>query len=412
MRGILKNKSFLFITSSHFIHKIAETLYDLALPLLVLYVTGSPVLMGIMYALGFFAEFLVGFFGGTIVDSINRKKLLVIISILQATFIMILPLTAYLNIYNIMIIFLVAFILDTCIALYRIADISIIPQIVKREELPQANGLMQSAISVAEAVGPAISGLIILAFGLFGSLWVNVTAFLLLTTTIGLIKYTKTPDSDKDITPKSLWHSSIQGLKYTLKDPLYRTILTWNIFINFGLSGAMLMVLFHLTEVMGLPPNEIGFVMTFSAIGGILSGLLFAYIQKVFKSGKLLLISSFITGVSLILFPLPEMWIGSALILMFVTFTVGINSRLIYLLFQYNVPEDMLGRVLSAARLVSTILAPLSVLLAGIVADVNSRYVFIGGGLIILVSTVITFTSNLWRANWTNISNEANAKSS
>ncbi|KPC98092.1 hypothetical protein B9L19_13750 [Geobacillus thermocatenulatus] len=132
MKAIYKNKAFLFITSSHFIHKIAETLYDLAIPLLVLQATGSSLLMGAMYALGFFAEFLVSFFGGAIVDSVNRKKLLMFISTLQALFISILPISASFEFFNIIIIFLVAFVLDICIAIYRIADISIIPQLVEK----------------------------------------------------------------------------------------------------------------------------------------------------------------------------------------------------------------------------------------------------------------------------------------
>ncbi|KZE96107.1 Enterobactin exporter EntS [Geobacillus stearothermophilus] len=406
MKAIYKNKAFLFITSSHFIHKIAETLYDLAIPLLVLHATGSSLLMGAMYALGFFAEFLVSFFGGAIVDSVNRKKLLMFISTLQALFISILPISASFEFFNIIIIFLVAFVLDICIAIYRIADISIIPQLVEKKHLPEANGIMQMAISTAEAIGPAISGLLISTMGLFNSLWINFATFIMLLTTLSLIRYQKTEPNNNISSPKQLWSSSIQGLHYTLRNPLFRLILIWNLFVNFGLSGAVLMILFHLKEIIGLTSSEIGLVMTMSALGGITSGALFSRIQAIFSSGKMLLMSSLTTSLALFLFPFQDNWFFSGIMVFILMFSVGLNSRLIHLLFQSSVPANKLGRVISASRLISTLLAPVSVLIAGLIAKINSDYVFIGGSIIIAISTIIALNTNLKEANWS-----VNAKS-
>ncbi|MBB3908358.1 MULTISPECIES: MFS transporter [Anoxybacillaceae] len=400
MKNIYKNKAFLFIISSHFIHKIAETLYDLALPLLVLHATGSSLLMGSMYALGFFAEFLVGFFGGAIVDSINRRKLLMFISALQALFISFLPISASFKFFNMVIIFLVAFALDICIAIYRIADTSIIPQLVEKEHLPQANGIMQMAISTAEAIGPAISGLLISTIGLFNSLWINFSTFILLLSTLSLIKSQRTELNNNISSPKQLWFSSVQGLHYTLKNPLFKLILIWNLFVNFGLSGSVLMIVFHLKEVIDLKSFEIGLVMTMSALGGITSGAIFSKIQAIFNSGKMLLISSLTTSIALFLFPFQNNWISSGIVVFALMFSVGLNSRLIYLLFQSSVPEKKLGRVIGASRLISTLLAPVSVLIAGSIAKINSNYVFIGGSIIIAISTIVALNTDLKRANW------------
>lgn len=391
----------MFILSSHFIHKIGEALYDLAIPLLILYATGSSVLMGTMYALGFMAEFLVGFFGGSIIDSVNRKKLLITISLLQTLFISILPLSANLGFFNVIFIFVVAFILDMCIALYRIVDISIVPQLLDKKELPQANGYMQMAISSAEAVGPAISGLLIAIAGLFGSLWINVGTFLLLLSTLSLIRYQTIEQKTGVSNPKQIWSSSVEGLLYTLKNKLFRTILIWNLFVNFGLSGAVLMILFHVKEVIGLSSTEIGLVMTMSAIGGIISGLIFSRIQSMFNSGRLLLVSSLVVSLALFSFPFQIHWFFAGTSVCVLMFSIGINSRLIHMLFQLNVPDNMLGRVLSASRLISTMLAPLSVMIAGWITEVyQSTYVFAGGGVIIVLSTLIAFTTKLKSANW------------
>ncbi|ADI28001.1 MFS transporter [Geobacillus sp. C56-T3] len=412
MKNLYKNKAFLFVASSHFIHKIAETLYDLAIPLLVLHATGSSLLMGAIYALGFFAEFLVSFFGGAIVDSVNRKSLLMFISTLQALFISILPISASFGFFHIIIIFLVAFVLDICIAIYRIADMSIIPQLVEKNHLPEANGVMQMAISTAEAIGPAISGLVISFIGLFNSLWINFVNFIMLLATLSLIQYQKMERNDRLSSPKQLWSSSIQGLQYTLSIPLFRSILVWNLFVNFGLSGAVLMILFHLKERIGLTSSEIGLVMTMSALGGIASGALFSRIQAIFNSGKTLLMSSFTTSVALLLFPFQYHSFSSGILVFILMFSVGLNSRFIYLLFQSSVPSNQLGRVISSSRLISTLLAPVSVFTAGFIAKINSDYVFIGGSIIIAVSTIIALNTSLKEANWSvNANSVANKES-
>lgn len=43
---MIKNRALLFVVSSNFIHKLTENIYDLVLPLLILYFTNSPILMG------------------------------------------------------------------------------------------------------------------------------------------------------------------------------------------------------------------------------------------------------------------------------------------------------------------------------------------------------------------------------
>ncbi|WP_164491653.1 MFS transporter [Staphylospora marina] len=401
MSGILKNRSFLFVLTSHFIHKMAEQLYDLAIPLLILNATGSSVLMGFMYALGFVAEFLVGFFGGSIVDMMDRKKLLMIISALQALFISLLPISASLDVFDVASVFLVAFVLDLCIALYRVADTSIIPQLVEKRDLPRANGIMQMAISTAEATGPAVSGLIITALGLFASLWINVGAFLLLLSTLSLIRHYK-PARETDLSsPGAIWSASKEGLRYTLSNNLFRSILVWNLFVNFGLSGAVLILLYHLKEVMNLQTSQIGIIMTMAAVGGLLSGLMFSRVQAAFRSGRILFVSSLVVSVSLLSIPFQEHWLFVGISVCFLMFCVGLNSRLIHLLFQTCVPEHMLGRVISASRLVSTLLAPLSVVLAGWVAEHwHPAHVFVGGAMIIVSATLASLMTNMPAADW------------
>jgi MFS family permease len=59
------------------IQSLGEALYDLLIPLLVLQITGSPIVMAAVFVVGYAMEIIVGIIGGVIVDRVNRRKLLI-----------------------------------------------------------------------------------------------------------------------------------------------------------------------------------------------------------------------------------------------------------------------------------------------------------------------------------------------
>ncbi|KKB34125.1 MFS transporter [Bacillus thermotolerans] len=404
---VLKNKSFLFITSSQFIHKIGECLYDLLMPLLILHITGSPILMGLMYIVGEAAEFLVYLFGGAIVDSINRKKLLIVIAILQATFISLLPIAEGVGQLNIILLFIVAFIIDICVSLYGIADISIIPQIVDKKELPEANGIMQVSLSTAQAIGPAVSGLIIAALGLFTSVWVNTFVFILLLTTFTLIKSYKDDTPDEKITPKLILNNSIEGLKFTLKDKFLALLIFWQAFFIFGIHGSILMLTFHISEYLSLGSQHLGVVMTFGAVGGIIGGFLFPYLHRSVKPGLLLLLSATLVATSFALLALTTHILAIGVVYAFTLLGISMVSRLIALYIQSNTESIYMGRVMAATRLFTSILAPLSIFIASWVSEsFGTPALFIASSITILLTVILAFPSRLKKHDW-NIENDA-----
>lgn len=394
-----RNKAFVFVVSNQFIHKITENIYDLALPLVILYYTKSPILMGICYALGFLAEFLVGYFGGALVDSFNRRKTLIIIAMSQAGLISLIPILHSLDMLYIPILLLIAFFVDFLLALYGIADISIIPEIVKKKDLPKANSYMQISMSIATSIGPSLAGLLLTIIGLFNSLWITFSGFILLLFSLRLITYKSKINTN--INTKEIFKKSYEGLKYTWSNNLYRSILIWNLFINFGLTGAVLMIIFRLKEELFLSSIQIGIIYTMSAIGGIIAGSLLPFISKKFKSGNILIFSSMLTALSLLGLFAIQNWILVGILNAVLMGSVALNSRLISLFYQTNVPIDHLGRVLSASRLISTILAPISVLLAGALSNnYGSPIVFLSGSIIIFLTNILAFKSPLRYEKW------------
>lgn len=404
------NKAFIFVVSNQFIHKISENIYDLAIPLIVLFYTQSPVLMGVAYALGFLADFLVGYFGGAVVDSFNRKKTLTIIAISQAILISLIIILHNYDILNTLILLSITFCIDLLLALYGIADISIIPEIVDKQDLSKANSYMQISMSIATSIGPSIAGAALTIIGLINSLWFTFLGFIVLIFSLSLIRYNNQIESLEN-SPGAIFKKSFEGIKYTWSNNLYRTLLNWNIFINLGLTGSVLMVIYRLKEELFLSSLQIGIVYTLSAIGGIVSGFILPFINRKFPSGLTLITSSTITSLSMFGLFLVENWIVVGILNAFLMGSVALNSRLMSILYQTKVPIDYLGRVNSASRLLSTILAPVSVLFAGYISKIyGANTVFLIGAIILFLTNLIAMNSQLRKENWGEVRNDTMEK--
>jgi MFS family permease len=181
------------------------------MPLLVLALTGSPVMMALIFSVGYGAEFLVAVFGGHFVDKYNRRKLLMVISASEAAIMLAaggFGISFQLPVWSVLV---VAGLIDMLVRLYLIADNAALPQVVTHDQLPKANGMLQAWSSVAQAIGPALAGF---AFGV-----TNPNFVLLMTGLIHLmllILVSRVPwerfDNDEDnLEAKTILRNTIEG---------------------------------------------------------------------------------------------------------------------------------------------------------------------------------------------------------
>ncbi|KGX84915.1 MFS transporter [Pontibacillus litoralis] len=156
------------------------------------------------------------------------------------------------------------------------------------------------------------------------------------------------------------------------------------------------MIIFRLKEELSLPSYQIGIIYTLSAFEGILSGWILPLIHNKFKSSLTLLSSMSLLG----LFSTTN-WVLIGFFNALLMGSVALHSRLVSILYQTQVPIDFLGRVISASRLISTILAPISVLVAGYLSEeFGSSTVFLIGSVIIFLTNIIALSSSPRKANW------------
>ena len=117
--------------------------------------------------------FLFALAGGALADIVDRRRLLITIQIIIVVLVAGFGALVWLGHVTPPILLGFSFLAGTAAALIGPAWLSIIPQLVPRPQLQPAVALNGVGINVSRAVGPALAGLIIVAWGLAAPFWLN-----------------------------------------------------------------------------------------------------------------------------------------------------------------------------------------------------------------------------------------------
>ena len=159
--GLFRDGNFLIYWAGTAISLLGDSLSMVALPWLVLRLTGDPGLLGLVLAVQALPRALLMLFGGVAADHFSPRVVL-----LSARGISIFVLAALGSLvvtggFELWMVYPFAIILGTIGAFQIPAAMSIIPTIVPTEELRAANSAFQGTAQLSMMLGPALAGVLI-----------------------------------------------------------------------------------------------------------------------------------------------------------------------------------------------------------------------------------------------------------
>jgi MFS family permease len=390
-----------WLISGATVHTFGETFYDLVMPLLVLALTGSPVMMAIMFSVGYGAEFLVAVFGGHFVDKYNRRKLLMVISASEAAIMLAaggFGISFRLPVWSILV---VAGLIDMLVRLYLIADNAALPQVVTQNQLPKANGILQAWSSAAQAIGPALAGIAIGATNPSFVLLITGLIHLMLLVLVSRVPWEQFGNDEDILEEKTIIRNTIEGWRFTFSNVLYRRVVLWRAGFDFFAGAAFLMLLFYYQRALFLNGWQIGIMVSGGALEGLAGGLALSRLQATVPSGKLLLGTTSGFALCLAGLAITPWWPVAFVFAMALMFFLSLVRRVVNLLFQKSVPCRFLGRVTATSQLFATGFGPVSILLAAwLTQNGNVRIVFWLSASALLVLVALAAIGRLHKANW------------
>ncbi len=344
-----------------------------ALPFYVYQQTGSTLASAAMFAAFYLPSVLLGSVAGVFADRWDRKRILVVTSLMQCAVMLLLLLVQSQD--WLWLVYVVLFV-ETCISMFfQPAESALLPRLVDEEQLVTANTLNALNNNIARLVGPPIGGLLIAAFGLSSVALVDSVSFLVAAILIWLMVgsdfCTGEPHEDERPTPMyvGVWREWLEGLSLVRRDHLVAALFTVAAVTSFG--GCMFDPLISpwVQSILHGDALVQGWLATAGAIGGLLGGMLLGRFSRRTQPVQLFAFSC-ITAGALLLVMYNLTWIPAVLTLSLVKSVPLVGSGVaLTTLFQTSVPDKYLGRVSGSVNTTIALVGLVSLGLAGVLGE-------------------------------------------
>lgn len=371
---------------------------------LIYSLTGSALQLGMVSAVRGAPLFIFGVVAGTVADRYGRKAQLIIaqtvnafLNITLATLI----LTGRIEVWHI---YVTGFLAGTVQAFQQPARQVLINDLVGGKRLLNAIALNSAAVNVSRSIGPAVCGVLIAAFGVDVSYYVQGVVYALATMWTAQIRVPQSPATvgyASGSARQSFLSSTKEGFAYILSHRLILALMVLALApAVLGMPYTSLMPIFAIDVLHGDASTQ-GLLLTMVGIGALVGALGIASLGQRQGSGKLLIMGAAGFGLSLMLFsrsPVLHM-------AMIFTFLAGLSNTTYgsqnQTMLQTLAPAEIRGRVLGAYML-SRALQPLGSLLAGVLASSLGgpwAVTIMGASCLFLALGVGLFGPRLWKLN-------------
>lgn len=307
---------------------------------------------------------------GALVDRSNRKVMMMISDLasgLATIVVLILYATGKLQIWHL---YLTGAFAGAFQTFQWPAFSSAITTMLPKEHYGRANGLMSLAESGSGIFAPLLAGALLSVIGLGGILALDIFSFVFAITALLVVPVPQPKATEVGQESRgSLWKESIFGFWYIVKRPSLLGLQLVFMIGNFFFGIAFVLLAPMILARTGNDELIYGMVNSVGAVGGLVGGLVMSAWGGSKRQVHGVLIGWALTGAALAVMGMGQslaIWVVASFVGMFVTPVINSSNQSIW---QAKVAPDVQGRVFSIRRLIAWFVNPLSMLVAGPLAD-------------------------------------------
>lgn len=407
---LLKGKDFLLLMLGRFISLTGTQMQDFALSLYVLKNTGSAVLFSTVLIAALIPQLLLSPAAGVFADWLDRKKIIVYLDILSGmvvgSFAVIYMVKGQLSLINI---YVLVILITLSSLLYQPAIGTIIPSIMKKEDLVNANGINSFIMNAANLLAPLIAGVLFGFYGIFVILVINAASFIISSigeTFINIPKTNKMPDK---VNFKAFYNDFSEGIKFIKQRKVLLYIIILAPILNFVFSPLSSTAIAYVSKnILKVSDFQYGLLQMTIVAAMMISPFVMSKFGQKFTLGRILfwdiLATSLLIAIMAII-PLKSylnLFESNLVPLISITVIFSLVSAIITtanialsVMFQKIVPITMMGRVGTVMNTGCMAMAPLGLLVFGILFDNISSWICILMCSLILFVTILSFRKAL-----------------
>jgi len=361
----LKSKNYLIYLVGATISLHGLWIYRVALGWYSWEMTHSELWVGIIAATQFAPAVIFGPIFGVLADRFDRRATSVLINSVSVFNMLVLGLLTSLGFMDIRVLMLLSLMQGILDGAHAPVRMSIVPNLVTREQLPNAIALTSISFNLSRVIGPAIAGLIIAVFGVATAFTVNGVSYIGMVVAMCLIRLF--PSGKNDELRKHHWTELVDGASYCFTNPTLRGLLLVAALSSVFGRGALEMLPAFADQVYRGGPEALA-ILT-SAIGGgaILVGLVMSR-DSGWINNRTIRLGLTVSGLLVILLGAIDNFAAVVVIVVGLGVTLSICGIGSQILIQIGIDDDFRGRVSSFWGMIAFGGTSLGSLLVGITA--------------------------------------------
>ena len=358
---------------------------------LVFELSGSPLKLGLLGAAGAIPQILVTLFGGVLADQLDKRKVLMVTSLIVASLLVLLGLLDASGVVEVWHVIAIAALIGFTSGFDWPARQALFPSLIDRKHMMSAVALNSVLWQGTRMIVPAIGGIVIA---------LSSTAVIFFASAVGYVimflVLASLPVEHRATARGNSLHQFVEGLRFIGSSRVFAILipLTW-IGTFFGVSYLQLMPAF--AEILSVGERGFGFLLSASGVGAVSGTLLTVLVQGTHRLGWIILGSAFCATLALFGFGAVTghadamghaygAAIGCVFLMSMFNSMYLISTMT---LLQMRVPDTLRGRVMGIHGITFSLI-PLGALFGGSVATAYTPPIAVAVGASIVMVAVLS----------------------
>jgi len=361
----------MLLWTGQLISHAGDSIYMIALPWLILDLTGSKSTTSLTIMSGYLPSILFGLIAGTFADKYSRKKVMMMSDVLRSIFVLLVPISLIMGLTSPVLIGVITFIVATLATPFYPARDSLIPDIVSQNQLASANSIISTSGQMAHLLGPFLAGVLVSIVGITHLFTIDALSF---SASLICISFLKIPRKENyERTQQSYSELIKSGIKYISTKKEIGALIFVSTINNFFIMGlAIIGIPVFVREVLDNQFTTLAILETSMATGMILGSIIIWRFLKGINPVRILLLGFVLDGLTYCLIYFTQTNFTAYLFL----FIHGIGIPMITisrtLIVQLSVDNQFRGRIFSLINMSVMGTTAISVVAMGFILELLS----------------------------------------
>ncbi|WP_186577028.1 MFS transporter [Aquibacillus kalidii] len=385
----MKTKSWKYpvlLLSSIGVSNVGDWIYLIALNLIVLDMTGSPLYVALLYILKPLATLITNGWSGSIIDRLNKRNLMVWLDVVRGIIVLCLPLMP-----SLWMMYSFVLLVNMASSIFHPTAMTYVTKLIPIGKRRRFNALRSLIESGGFLIGPAIAGFLFIIGSPEFAIIFNGVSFIF----SGFLTLLLPNLEKSNVTQQKMSFSLVKNDWKLVKRFSMQNVYVMSIYFLF--SGMLVMTAAvdsleapFAKEVLSLSNSEYGFLVSIAGFGIIIGAMLTTILSNKLSLQVLMGLGSLIVSVGYLLYAFSNTFLLAAVGFFVLSFSLAFATTGFHTFYQNRIPVDMMGRVGSMYDLVESALVILITILFGITAHVfEIQSIVIVGAIFMSIVTVI-----------------------